>query len=97
MEIVLIAGQSNGGEMRERRNENESIRHNRPVHFNEVQTESVLETIESDKNITLADLDITVSTSYLYCQITHLFIFEVHSNFARMGIDFPQKKGNITG
>ncbi len=50
-----------------------------------------MDTTESDKNITLAVLDITVSKSYLYCQITHLYIFKVHSNFAKTGIDFPPK------
>ena len=30
--------------------------------------------------------------SYLYCQITHLYIFKLHSNFARMGNWLPSKK-----
>ena len=46
VEIILIVGQSNRGEMRKRRNENESIRHNQPVHFNEVQTDSILDTLK---------------------------------------------------
>ena len=56
-----------------------------------------MDTIESDKNVTLADLNITVSKSYLYCQITHLYIFEVHTNFARTGINFPPKKEILPG
>ena len=38
-----------------------------------------------------------MSKLHLYFQITHLYIFEVHSNFARTGIDFPKKKQILLG